>query len=110
MKKLLFVSYLVLSSLFVLSQSTIPQGGQCLPNQFRDFVDHQIKWENFQIERRGGKVIITMTEDYFVMMQSQGMRHVNIKQDPPCGRCIKKHRYRKQLRKRPRGYDMDFGW
>jgi len=41
-----------------------PQGQRPLPNQFRDFVDHQQRWnmERPQIEKKDGKVIITMSE------------------------------------------------
>ena len=44
-----------------------------LPNQFRDFVDHQQRFnvEKPQIERKDGKVIITMSEDRFRMMMRQ---------------------------------------
>lgn len=101
MKKLLIVSFLVLSSLFVSAQPPRPQGNTYLPNQFRDFVDHQAKWEKPLIERKDGKVIIVMSEERFRalrhmrMMKSQRMRHVNFKQSPPCERCVRKHRHHK---------------
>lgn len=47
-----------------------PQG-RPLPNQFRDFVDHQQRWnmERPQIVKKDGKVIITMSEEQFERMQ-----------------------------------------
>lgn len=69
-----------------------------LPNQFRDFVDHQQRWssEKPQIERKEGRVIITMTEDQFKRMKqnriNQRSRFVRFKQEPPCPKCVKHHK------------------
>lgn len=45
-----------------------------LPNQFRDFVDHQQKWEKPNVVHKDGKVTITMTEQQFKMMQRRRMQ------------------------------------
>lgn len=46
-----------------------------LPNQFRDFVDHQQRWNSERpvIERKDGKVIITMSEEQFNRMRQLRM-------------------------------------
>lgn len=69
-----------------------------LPNQFRDFVDHQQRWENKErpiIERKDGKVIITMTEQQFRRMQmvrrAQMIRMTNLKQSEVCSKCQVRH-------------------
>ena len=73
-----------------------PQGQRPLPNQFRDFVDHQQRWntERPKIERKDGQVIITMSEKQFKRMQQmrqvQRMRNVNFLQ-PPCQNCHRFH-------------------
>lgn len=45
-----------------------------LPNQFRDYVDFRKQQERPKVERKDGKVIITMTEQQFKMMQQRRMR------------------------------------
>ncbi len=71
--------------------------GRPLPNQFRDFVDHQQKWnmERPQIEKKDGKVIITMTEEQFKRMQqmraSQRFRMAHHKPQPVCSKCQRHH-------------------
>jgi len=45
-----------------------------LPNQFRDYVDFRQQQEKPKVERKDGKVIITMTEQQFKMMQQRRMR------------------------------------
>lgn len=69
-----------------------------LPNQFRDFVEHQQRWENKErpiIERKDGKVIITMTEQQFRRMQmvrrAQMMRMANFRQSEGCSNCQVRH-------------------
>ena len=70
-----------------------PQGYRPLPNQVRDFVDHQQKWntEKPNIEKKEGKVIITMSEEQFKriqqMRQSQRFRQVRFNQHSCCGNC-----------------------
>ena len=58
-----------------------------LPNQFRDFVDFRMQQEKPKVERKDGKVIITMTEEQFRMMQ-QRRRHMMMNsrgpQQPMC--------------------------
>ena len=68
MKKLIMIALGVFVSLTLLAQQPMrPQGPRVLPNQFRDFVDHQQMMElgRPQIERKDGKVIITMSEMQF---------------------------------------------
>ena len=71
-----------------------PMGSQRpLPNQFRDFVDHQQRWnmERPQIEKKDGKVIITMSEGQYKRMQqmrqAQRFRQARFNQQPCCGKC-----------------------
>lgn len=72
-----------------------PQGPRPLPNQFRDFVDHQqrLEMERPQIEKKDGKVIITMSEEQFRRMQqmraAQRYRLAHHRQEPPCKKCHK---------------------
>ena len=71
-----------------------PQGRQefqrQLPNQFRDFVDHQQRWnmERPKIEKKDGKVIITMSEQHFnrmrQMRQRPPFRQVNLRNQNCC--------------------------
>ena len=67
--------------------------GTPLPNQFRDFVDHQqrLNMERPQIEKKDGKVIITMSEEQYKRMQqmrmAQRFRPANFNQQPCCGKC-----------------------
>lgn len=74
-----------------------PQGQRPLPNQFRDFVDHQQRWnmERPQIEKKDGKVIITMSEEQFKRMQQmravQKFRMAHYKPQPVCSKCQRHH-------------------
>lgn len=73
-------------------------GVRPLPNQFRDFVDHQQRFERErpQIEKKDGKVIITMTEEQFKRMQqmraAQRFRMAQHKPQPVCSKCQRHHR------------------
>jgi hypothetical protein len=64
-----------------------------LPNQFRDFVDHQQRFgiERPMIEKKDGKVIITMSEEQFKRMQqmrqAQRFRQARFTQQNCCQRC-----------------------
>jgi len=58
MKQLLTIVAILLSTVAMAQ----PPMQRPLPNQFRDFVDHQQNWEKPNIVRKDGKVIITMTE------------------------------------------------
>jgi hypothetical protein len=42
-----------------------------LPNQFRDYVDFRQAQQRPKVEHKDGKVIITMTEQQFRMMQQR---------------------------------------
>ncbi len=71
-----------------------PMGQQRpLPNQFRDFVDHQQRFhmERPQIEKKDGKVIITMSEEQYKRMQqirqAQRFRAARFNQQSCCGNC-----------------------
>jgi len=75
MKQLLTIVAILLSTVAMAQ----PPMQRPLPNQFRDFVDHQQNWEKPNIVRKDGKVIITMTEQQFRAMQHRRMqmrRHV----------------------------------
>jgi hypothetical protein len=91
MKKLLFILGFGLMSFNIQAQ---PQN-RPLPNQFRDFVDHQQRFgvERPTIEKRDGKVIITMSEEHFNRMRRMRMeqrtRMVSFRQEPPCRLCQK---------------------
>lgn len=84
----------VFVSLTLLAQQPMrPQGPRVLPNQFRDFVDHQqrIQMERPNIERKDGKVIITMSEEQFkrmqMMRQAQRFRQARFTQQNCCQNC-----------------------
>lgn len=92
MKKLFLI--LTIGLLSFSSEAQPPMGPQRpLPNQFRDFVDHQqrLNMERPQIEKKDGKVIITMSEEQYKRMQqmrmAQGFRPANFNQQPCCGKC-----------------------
>ena len=70
MKQLLTIVAILLSTVVVAQ----PPMQRPLPNQFRDFVDHQQNWEKPNIVRKDGKVIITMTEQQFRAMQHRRMQ------------------------------------
>lgn len=67
-----------------------------LPNQFRDFVDHQQRFQmdRPKIEKKDGQVIITMSEEQFkrmqMMKQQQRMRFSRFQQQQCCGNCQKR--------------------
>ncbi len=75
MKKLLLIALLAITSLGANAQPPRPIQHP-LPNQFRDFVDHQQRWERPQIEHKDGKVIITMSEQQFRARQLRIQRAV----------------------------------
>ena len=92
MKKLFLI--LTIGLLSFSSEAQPPMGPQRpLPNQFRDFVDHQQRWnmERPQIEKKDGKVIITMSEEQYKRMQqmrqAQRFRQARFNQQPCCGKC-----------------------
>lgn len=94
MKKLFLILTIGLLSFSSEAQPPMgPQGQRPLPNQFRDFVDHQqrLNMERPQIEKKDGKVIITMSEEQYKRMQqmrmAQRFRPANFNQQPCCGKC-----------------------
>ena len=96
MKKLFLI--LTIGLLSFSSEAQPPMGPQRpLPNQFRDFVDHQQRWEmeRPQIEKKDGKVIITMTEQQFERMKqiraAQRFRMAHHKPQPVCSKCQRHH-------------------
>ena len=92
MKKLVL---LMLGSIFTIALSAQPPMApqRPLPNQFRDFVDHQqrLEMERPKIEKKDGKVIITMSEEQFrrmqMMRQSQKFRMARFNQPSCCEKC-----------------------
>ena len=58
-----------------------------LPNQFRDYVDFRKQQERPKVERKDGKVIITMTEQQFRVMQ-QRRRHMMMNRRPHQPICL----------------------
>ena len=99
MKKILLSVIGVFAILTLVAQPRNPEFQRPLPNQFRDFVDHQQKWntERPKIEKKDGKVIITMTEEQFskmrMMRQRSQMMTARFSQNncEKCDKCHKKH-------------------
>lgn len=98
MKKITLILLGVFATLTLAAQPPMrPQGQRPLPNQFRDFVDHQQRWEmeRPQIEKKDGKVIITMSEEQFKRMQqmraAQRIRMAQHKPQPVCSKCQRHH-------------------
>ena len=66
------------------------EGQRHLPNQFRDFVDHQqrLNMERPNIVKKDGKVIITMSEQQFERMREmkrrQNFRQTNFRNQSCC--------------------------
>lgn len=61
-----------------------------LPNQFRDYVDFRQAQSKPKVEHKDGKVIITMTEQQFRMMQHrrrQMISHRHVPQRRMCQMC-----------------------
>ena len=94
MKKLFLILTIGLLSFSSEAQPPMgPQGQRPLPNQFRDFVDHQQRWnmERPQIEKKDGKVIITMSEEQFKRMQririAQRHKMNHRRPEPICMNC-----------------------
>lgn len=92
MKKIFFTFSLLASTLILLGQQSP------LPNQFRDYLDHQIQYEKPLLERKNGKVIITMTEEHFRMMRymrilkKRQLKRSIVKKDPICRKCLRKQK------------------
>jgi len=96
MKKLLLIALLAITSLGASAQ---PPMQRPLPNQFRDFVDHQQKWERPQIEHKDGKVIIIMSEQQFKARQLRLQRAMIMRNERSCAcerRQVPMRRYHKR--------------
>ena len=75
MKTLLTIIAILLGTVAIAQPPQHP-----LPNQFRDFVDHQQNWQRPNVVRKDGQVIITMTEQQFRAMQR---RRVQMRRNVP---------------------------
>ena len=96
MKNLLIIALLTITSLGANAQ---PPMQRPLPNQFRDFVDHQQRWERPQIEHKDGKVIITMSEQQFKARQLRLQRAIIMRNERSCAcerRQVPIRRYHKR--------------
>jgi hypothetical protein len=97
MKKIVSLLIAVFVVLTLSAQPPHP-GQRPLPNQFRDFVDHQqrLDMNRPKIEKKDGKVIITMSEEQFKRMRdirmSQRFKFANLRHKPQCEKCVKIHR------------------
>ena len=94
--KLIFTFLITLYTLSLSAQEPQPP----LHNQFRDFVEFQQNRQQVErpkIERKNGKVTITMTEAQFQRMrrmrmsQRNGFRPIGMNQ-PMCEKCFNHHR------------------
>lgn len=100
MKKIILSILGVFAILTLTAQTPMrPMGpNRTLPNQFRDFVDHQQRMgmERPTIEKKDGKVIITMSELQFERMEqmrkTQRFRMTHFQQQPVCQKCQLHHR------------------
>ena len=96
MKNLIIIALLAITSLGASAQ---PPMQRPLPNQFRDFVDHQQRWERPQIEHKDGKVIITMSEQQFKARQLRLQRAIIMRNERSCAcerRQVPIRRYHKR--------------
>jgi len=98
MKKLLLIALLAITSLGASAQPPRPMQ-RPLPNQFRDFVDHQQRWERPQIEHKDGKVIITMSEEQFRSRQLR-LQRAMIKRNEEHSCCKRRQAPMKKYHKR----------
>ena len=95
MKKIMIIVMSLFATLTLVAQQ--PRGLRPLPNQFRDFLDHQqgLDRQRPQIEKKDGKVIITMSEDQFKRMQqmrvAQRYRLANHRPQLTCSKCKRHH-------------------
>jgi len=96
MKKLLLIALLAITSLGASAQ---PPMQRPLPNQFRDFVDHQQRWERPQIEHKDGKVIIIMSEQQFKARQLRLQRAIIMRNERSCA-CERRQAPMKKYHKR----------
>lgn len=71
MKKIILT---LIVSLFAINIFSQPPMRRQLPNQFRDYIDFRKSQEKPTIEHKDGKVIITMSEESFRVMQYRRMQ------------------------------------
>ena len=94
MKKIFLVIAAIFGSLTLMAQKPKTP---ILHNQFRDFVEFRKNEEKPKIEKKDGKVIITMTVQQFTRMQKmrqmqmrqRNFRQVNLRQPMECQNCKK---------------------
>jgi len=90
--------FLILLLSFIFSSIFVSAQQRHLPNQFRDYVDHQqrLQMERPKVEKKDGKVVITMTEEQFERMRqvrmSQRSRFAHFRPQPQCNKCVKRHK------------------
>ena len=95
MKNIMIIVMSLFATLTLVAQQ--PSGLRPLPNQFRDFLDHQqgLDRQRPQIEKKDGKVIITMSEEQFKRMQqmraAQRYRLANHRPQLTCSKCKRHH-------------------
>ena len=116
MKKTLLTLAVVLGTLSLIAQQ--PER-QVLHNQFSDYVgfrkNQELKFEKPQIEKKDGKVIVTMSEEQFIRMNQMRMgqrfgnqlsgrpefrrpefQHANFKRPQICEKCKRKMKSHKE--------------
>lgn len=94
MKKVFLVITAIFASLTLMAQQ--PER-PILHNQFRDYVEFQKSQEKPKIEKKDGKVIITMSQEQFnrmqkmrqMQMRQRNFRQVNFRQQSECQNCKK---------------------
>ena len=93
MKKLIS---LILGVFLTTTLTAQPPQNRPLPNQFRDYVDFSQQQERPKVERKDGKVVITMTEEQYKRMQMLRQRPptmmARFQQQVPCRKCQLIHR------------------
>ena len=102
MKKVFLIIVAIFGSLTLMAQQ--PEK-PILHNQFRDFVEFQKSQEKPQIEKKDGKVIITMSELQFSRMQKmrqmqmrkRNFHQTNFRQPMVCQNCKKCKRKTKEI-------------
>jgi len=115
MKKVLLTLAVIFGTLSLMAQVSVPTErfenqnvrGRVLHNQFSDYThfrQDQFKFEKPQIEKKDGKVIITMSEEQFNRMNQMrmgqsfgrpgfgrpGFQHVNFRRPQICEKCKRK--------------------
>lgn len=100
MKKILLVIATIFGSMTLMAQKPKEP---ILHNQFRDFVEFRKNEEKPKIEKKDGKVVITMTVQQFTRMQKmrqmqmrqRKFHHTRFKQQNVCKKCRKNTKPRK---------------